>query len=1277
MPSHWTSRWLRLTVWVVGGLISLLLLILIAAGLYMRTAGFQEWARTRTVAILRDSLNGEVAIEHISGSIWSEIVFHNLSVRQNGVEVLLVPQGALTVHLLSQLVSLFSSSTLHVSTVTLTTPVLRLVQNPHIGWNIATLVKSPAAAPQEPSTFRVFLDHLGIERGEIVIQPAAGEEARLTALSMEGNLAVLPAGMQLDLASLAFSLARAGIPEVQWSGGLGYDTTQSPPLLAMRHTDLRTESSHLQVAGTVNDLSTPTLAITADIERLASSDVQLLAPSVPLQQDLSGTVQVTGPLSALQLTATVEAPDGRVTTTTTANLSQTPPHYQGTLAVERFTIDKVLQIDGIGGEVSAQLSFAGESLQTGEGALQAQAAGLVVRGQEIGNLAVSGNLAQGQVALTGEARGPVGEARWQSQLLWGTPLAYEVNLTARNIVPAQIIGSKITVPLHLNFDAWVKGSGLSLAEIDAATKLTLLQSQLGSLTNVHGQITGKVHQQQLTLDTLKLEANDTTLTAQGQLGDLSQTPRGALTFTLLSQNLTPWLELLGQQGAGALRLEGRASGALTALQAEGKATLANLHIANSTLQNGALTYTLSGIGSTQPHGQVTATLTQMDAGISWRTAKVNLTLSGTQPIEVQTQFIGEDAQKRTQRLATQIHYQPERLEVLIKELALQLPTGTWHNSQPARLIMQNKALTVENFRLQQADHTVSATGTFAWQGQQNLQVQITRLALADIRALLGTGPQISGSLSTELRVQGTAAAPEMVMDVNTSAITVAGQTYTGLTAHAGYRQQQLQVNALLHQDPTHTLTVEGEIPLSLQWEGKPSPPVLGEADLRVRSNGLSLAFLNSLSTNANIQDVKGTVSVDVQVRGPLQALVPSGNIQLQQGQVRVKPLGLMFQDIGVQAELVPGAVQISQFAVRAKDGQLTGNGRLSLQQYTITTFALTLSAERFRVIDTREYTAAVSGQLSGSGSLQYPFLRGQLKLEDTTLRPDFSLLKSGPAKPDTTIVVARSEQDLQARSQQSSQPASPHEEGPLGSGAFEHLSLDLSITVPRGTWVYLDEGTLELMGQMRMQKAPAEEPFLVGTIETVRGWYTFHNRKFNLERGQVLFTGGTPIDPSLDIDARYTLKNYKIDMLVTGTARTPILTLQSEPSLEQADILSLVIFGKTTDGLSSGEKSSMQSEVLSATAGYFANDLRRSVAQQLGIDDLEFDIGKTIGQSRIGAGKYLSEDVYVSTSQSTEGKKNQGQEFAVEYQLKENWQLKASTTAEGNSGIDIFWQKRY
>src|SRR5262249_60443744 len=114
----------------------------------------------------------------------------------------------------------------------------------------------------------------------------------------------------------------------------------------------------------------------------------------------------------------------------------------------------------------------------------------------------------------GERRGPAGEFGGQGQIPLGSPLAYEANPTPRNIVPARAAGGKVTVPLRLNLDGWVKGSGTSLGEIDAATKLTLLPSQVGSLTNVNGQLLGKLQHQQFTLDTLKVVANDSSLTAQ-------------------------------------------------------------------------------------------------------------------------------------------------------------------------------------------------------------------------------------------------------------------------------------------------------------------------------------------------------------------------------------------------------------------------------------------------------------------------------------------------------------------------------------------------------------------------------------------------------------------------------------------------------------------------------------------------------------------------------------------------------------------------------------------
>jgi len=287
--------------------------------------------------------------------------------------------------------------------------------------------------------------------------------------------------------------------------------------------------------------------------------------------------------------------------------------------------------------------------------------------------------------------------------------------------------------------------------------------------------------------------------------------------------------------------------------------------------------------------------------------------------------------------------------------------------------------------------------------------------------------------------------------------------------------------------------------------------------------------------------------------------------------------------LGAQIQLAPDVLQVPQLSVRAGEGRLTGSGTLGWRPYTLTTIALTLNAARFRVIDTRRYTAAVSGWLACCGPLEQPFIRGALEVEEATLRPELSLLRSAPPAPDPTIVVVQTAQDLTAPPQPA-KPVTEEEEterpSPMQSDVYRQLGMDLTVTVTRGTWVHLDEGSLEVMGQVHVRKQPGEEVSLAGSLETVRGWYVFYGRKFRFERGQVAFTGTSPIDPSLDIVARYTLPQYQVDVAIGGTVRTPTLTLRSDPQLAQVDILSLLLFGKPADRLDDGEKRSLQSQAV-------------------------------------------------------------------------------------------------
>src|SRR5208283_806683 len=131
---------------------------------------------------------------------------------------------------------------------------------------------------------------------------------------------------------------------------------------------------------------------------------------------------------------------------------------------------------------------------------------------------------------------------------------------------------------------------------------------------------------------------------------------------------------------------------------------------------------------------------------------------------------------------------------------------------------------------------------------------------------------------------------------------------------------------------------------------------------------------------------------------------------------------------------------------------------------------------------------------------------------------------------------------------------------------------------------------------------------------TVHGTVVVAQRQFDLTRGQIRFTGGHDINPELDIVAQRRVQNYLISVTVGGDANKPTLTLSSIPDLPQADILSVMMFGKPSSQLTGGQQTDLQNQAISMAGGYAASQVGQAVAQALGLGEL----GVTTGSGGVG-----------------------------------------------------------
>jgi len=174
----------------------------------------------------------------------------------------------------------------------------------------------------------------------------------------------------------------------------------------------------------------------------------------------------------------------------------------------------------------------------------------------------------------------------------------------------------------------------------------------------------------------------------------------------------------------------------------------------------------------------------------------------------------------------------------------------------------------------------------------------------------------------------------------------------------------------------------------------------------------------------------------------------------------------------------------------------------------------------------------------------------------------------------------------------------------------------------------------------------------------------------------VEFNGSETINPALDIVAEYRVNNYLVNIVVKGTAEKPTLTLTSDPQLDQADILSVLLFNKPISSLQKGEQISLQQNAINITSGFAAAGIGQAVSKALGLQELGVDIGAVDfsgGQMRFG--QYVGQSTYVSFSQEVSGKR--GREVSAEYQITSDWKFSVSSSTTGLSGIDLIWQKRY
>jgi translocation and assembly module TamB len=406
-----------------------------------------------------------------------------------------------------------------------------------------------------------------------------------------------------------------------------------------------------------------------------------------------------------------------------------------------------------------------------------------------------------------------------------------------------------------------------------------------------------------------------------------------------------------------------------------------------------------------------------------------------------------------------------------------------------------------------------------------------------------------------------------------------------------------------------------------------------------------LAFVELFTSE--LADVKGAANGSFRFGGTLAQPLVSGQAAVTGFAAEVPSAGLKLS----QGQLTVSTTDARQFliggSVHSGQGNLRIDGHAGLGEGAVT--VINVKGSQFTAADIPSAKVVLSPDLQITQDAKGVDVGGSVKLDTADI--DVSRLPGAgatKASPDV-VVVDQAQQEAKAAA----------------------LPVTAQIKVDLGRRTHLVGFGLDgrLGGTLTVSERPGRATTGQGQI-TVDGIYKAYGQNLQIEQGRLLFAS-TPIDnPGLDIRAARKLnpnatidEGQKVGLMVSGTAQRPVLTVFSNPVMEQSDALSYLITGKPLSQVKGGEGDMVgaAAQALGSAAGDL---LAKSVGSKLGIDDVGVSSNEALGgTSAFTVGKYLSPRLYLSYGV---GLFEPGQVITLRYRLSHRWNFEAQSATDFN-----------
>jgi translocation and assembly module TamB len=294
----------------------------------------------------------------------------------------------------------------------------------------------------------------------------------------------------------------------------------------------------------------------------------------------------------------------------------------------------------------------------------------------------------------------------------------------------------------------------------------------------------------------------------------------------------------------------------------------------------------------------------------------------------------------------------------------------------------------------------------------------------------------------------------------------------------------------------------------------------------------------------------GLVSMNLTIGGTLAEPLPVGHFQVTNGSLSFAGLPSGLSGLNGSVLFTRDRVHIETLTARTGGGTLDLKGDATYFNQQLN-FNLTATGKDVRLRYPPGVSSTADTELHWVGTRAASTVSGDISINKIAVTPGF----------DFSTYLERSRQFSTVTN---------------ANSPLNNVKLDIHVVTAPELQMRTAIARLSGDADLRLRGSVAR-PAVLGRADVLEGQATFHGIRFTLERGDITFANPVAIEPQLNLQASSHVRNYDLNITVTGTPDRLNINYRSEPPLPKSDIIALLALGRTNQESAQLQEQSGQS----------------------------------------------------------------------------------------------------